>query len=74
MARKDYAMFTAYRNAVTHRGNFREIATSDMVRLVSAAGYAVTPAEANNYITSQRQNVKIVTEGLHGFHIYAFTH
>ncbi|WP_336795859.1 hypothetical protein [Erwinia aphidicola] len=73
MARKDSAMFNAYWNAVTQRGNFREITTSDMLQLLSDASYVITPAEANNYITSQRQNVKIIAEGKHGFHLYRFT-
>lgn len=74
MARKDFAMSAAYCDAVTHQGIFREIATADLLQLVSEAGYAITPAEANNYITSQRQNVKIIAEGKHGFHLYRFTH
>jgi hypothetical protein len=74
MARKDGAMFSAYREAIKHQGNFLEISTADFVQLVIGAGYAITAAEANIYITAQRQNVKIVTEGVHGFHLFRFTH
>lgn len=43
MVRKDAAMFTVYRNAITQRDNFMEIATCDMLRLVSEAVYAIPP-------------------------------
>lgn len=74
MARKDSAMFNVYWSAVTQRGNFRGITTSDMLQLLSDAGYVITQDEANNYITSQRQNVKTIAEGKHGFQLYRFTH